>query len=58
MADITMCMGVDCPLRENCFRFRATSERENQTYFMVPPFKDGDCDMFWSMDGPVDNLGP
>ena len=58
MADSTMCMGRDCPLRDDCFRYRATPEPENQTYFMSPPFKDGACEMFWSMGGPVDDSAP
>lgn len=46
MADITMCKGGDCPLKEQCYRYKATMSFY-QSYFVEPPFKDGKCDMFW-----------
>jgi hypothetical protein len=46
MPDITMCLGTDCPYKETCYRY--TSEpRDWQSYFSVPPIKDGKCDMYW-----------
>lgn len=47
MADITMCQGTDCPLKENCYRFLATPSRDRQSYFVTPPVKDGKCHEFW-----------
>jgi hypothetical protein len=39
-------MGTDCPYKETCYRY--TSEPSDwQTYFSVPPIKDGKCDMYW-----------
>lgn len=46
MADITMCLGTNCPLKEKCYRFTAKAS-EYQSYFMKPPFKDGNCEMYW-----------
>ena len=46
MPDITMCDGTDCPLKEQCYRYTATSS-EYQSYFIKPPFKKKKCDMFW-----------
>jgi len=46
MADITMCSGNGCPLKDMCYRFTAPGS-ERQAYFTTPPFKEGYCDMFW-----------
>ena len=54
MPDITMCPGKDCPLKERCYRFRATPTPWRQSYFVAPPFKettDGpQCKYFWSFE--------
>lgn len=51
MPDITMCSGLGCPLKENCYRHTATPSEFRQSYFMNPPFayKDGEptCDHQW-----------
>lgn len=46
MADITKCFGIDCPIKEQCYRFTAKAD-EYQTYFLNSPIKDGKCDMYW-----------
>ena len=38
MADITMCTGGDCTMRETCYRFKATPNEYRQSYFANPPF--------------------
>ena len=50
MADITMCEGRDCPLKEKCFRFKANPAKMCQTYFSEAPYKDGECDYFWPIE--------
>jgi hypothetical protein len=45
--DITMCMGTNCPYKESCYRFTATPNEFRQSYFIEPPFKDNDCEMYW-----------
>ena len=46
MPDIAKCLGTDCPYKETCYRY--TSEPSDwQSYFSVPPIKDGKCDMYW-----------
>ena len=47
MADITMCTGDGCPLKENCYRFTAEKSEYRQSYFFTPPFEDNTCDMYW-----------
>ena len=54
MADITMCMGGECSLKATCFRFLATPEETDQTYFLNPPYvvNDGNsnCDFYWKIN--------
>ena len=51
MADISMCPGTECPVKEKCYRFTATASEFMQSYFFEPPFeiKDGvvTCEMYW-----------
>jgi hypothetical protein len=48
MADICKCSGTDCPLKEDCFRFKAP-ESYFQSYFENVPFKDGKCEYFMKL---------
>ena len=51
MADITMCPGTDCPVKDKCYRFTANANEWGQSYFMNVPGKIVDdkftCDMYW-----------
>jgi hypothetical protein len=51
MADITMCPGTECPVKDKCHRFTATANEWGQSYFMNVPGKTVDskftCDMYW-----------
>ena len=44
--DITMCVGTNCPNKENCYRYTAKPS-DYQSYFIEPPIKDGKCEMYW-----------
>lgn len=47
MADITMCSGQGCPMKEKCYRFMAIPNIYRQSYFVNPPIKsDGTCESF------------
>lgn len=46
MADISMCSGAGCPLKEKCYRYTAPKS-EMQTHFSPPRKKDGSCNYFW-----------
>lgn len=51
MADITMCEGINCPLKENCYRFTANKNEIYQSYFVEVPYnekKDGKCEYYWN----------
>ena len=46
MPDISMCKGTNCPLKETCYRHKATPS-DWQSYFTEPPVKeDGTCDHY------------
>lgn len=47
MADITLCKGINCPIKEQCKRYTSTPNPMYQSYFTESPIKDGKCDMFW-----------
>jgi hypothetical protein len=47
MADITMCTGDDCPLKENCYRFTAEASKYLQSYFLTSPFDGKTCNSYW-----------
>jgi hypothetical protein len=49
MADITKCSGFNCPLKDNCKRYKAIDGMW-QSYFTEVPYKDGKCEMFWGAE--------
>lgn len=49
MPDITMCNGNGCPKKDSCYRFTAKPNELWQSYFMDIPYKDNDCDSYWSV---------
>lgn len=38
MADITMCTGGYCTMKQTCYRFKATPNMFGQAYFKNPPY--------------------
>jgi hypothetical protein len=46
MADITMCSGGGCPMKNNCYRHTATANEYRQSYFCEVPVKEGECEYF------------
>ncbi len=44
-----MCKGIDCPLKESCYRYTAKPSEFRQSYFVNPPysFANKSCDMYW-----------
>ena len=45
--DITMCLGTGCPYKEKCYRYTAKASEYQQSFFSVPPIKDGKCSYYW-----------
>jgi hypothetical protein len=59
MADIAMCCGKDCAARQSCYRFRALSDGDYQSYSdfdRLPIAGREDCAYFWPVEqaeGPL-----
>ena len=49
MSDITMCEGINCPIREKCFRFRAKTNLVHH-FFLKTPYEYSHCDKFISYE--------
>jgi hypothetical protein len=50
MADITLCKGGKCKIKDLCYRFTCTkSNPKYQSYFVVEPVNEstGECEYFW-----------
>lgn len=47
MPDISMCEGGDCPLKDTCYRYKATPSEGRQSWLSTPPHKEGDCAYYW-----------
>ena len=49
--DISKCAGINCPLKEKCFRYLADSDEYRQAYLQVAPYdeKTKSCEMFWEV---------
>lgn len=44
MPDISLCKGTGCPLKEDCYRFKAKPDEYYQSYFAEPPFNHVESD--------------
>lgn len=53
MSDITMCEGIDCPIRSKCYRFMNIPS-DYQHYFIKTPFEYDYCDKFISYEEEID----
>lgn len=49
MADIAMCSGNECPIKEDCWRYMAPASRW-QSYLATPPYTEEGCEYFWDMN--------
>ncbi len=53
MPDISMCFGRGCTVKEKCYRYRAVSDGEFQTYGnfdKAPVETEADCQYFWPLE--------
>lgn len=42
--DLTLCPGKNCPIKDNCYRYRAIPSEYLQSYYTEPPFVGNECD--------------
>lgn len=48
MADITMCVDNECPMRDRCYRYTAKADEKYQSYADFGRGRgDKHCEMFW-----------
>ena len=48
MADITMCVGTNCPLKKACYRHTATQSKYQSFFVEIPYEKETEkCEHFW-----------
>lgn len=49
--DITKCKGINCPLKESCFRYTAKAGEFQQSYFTEVPYdkETGTCPTYWGV---------
>lgn len=51
MTDISMCQGIDCPIKEKCRRFTAKPNPQWQSYIiqneLMGDYKNGKCLEYW-----------
>lgn len=52
MPDISMCTGIGCKDKDECYRHTAKHTPEWQTFFTEPPGTDKNCGYFWKDDTP------
>ena len=52
MADITMCKGKGCTMKETCYRYKAP-KGDYQSYFNESPInkETKECEYYWVVDG-------
>lgn len=50
MPDISMCKGGDCPLKETCYRYKATPDQYLQSYFGEVPYESDGCKYYWPIE--------
>lgn len=48
MPDITMCEGVGCPIKTDCYRYLAVPD-SYQSYFMASPYEGETCRYYWKV---------
>lgn len=46
MNDITKCDDKSCPMKDECYRYKAISNEYRQSYFMESPRAGDKCNMF------------
>jgi hypothetical protein len=60
MADITKCKGINCPVRDNCYRYTARDSEFYQSWFVddnVGKLVDNNfsCDEYWEVKESTNN---
>lgn len=46
-----MCKGTKCPMKKDCYRYKAKPSMM-QSYFLNPPIENGECKYFMKLTNP------
>lgn len=57
MLDITKCTGLNCPLKESCYRYKAKSDNLYQSYFIEVPYNSNEdkCEYYYPITEKFNN---
>lgn len=59
MPDISMCRGLECPIKKSCYRYTAKADKYRQSYIMNPPYREENneviCDLFCNNEKETTN---
>ena len=54
MPDISLCKGINCNIKDNCYRFKAKPSEFRQTWFCKSPnINPLNCDYYWEIIKPI-----
>jgi hypothetical protein len=57
MPDISLCKGINCNIKDNCYRFKAEPSKFMQSWFFNSPNLDPlNCDYYWEVTKPIHKL--
>lgn len=52
-----MCQGINCNIKDNCYRFKAKPSEFRQSWFCESPNIDkNNCDYYWEIIKPIHKL--
>jgi len=51
-----MCSGLNCPLKQTCYRYKAMPNVYRQSYFSKPPLLKDGCEYYWDVDIQLKDL--
>ena len=51
MPDISLCVNTKCPLRGNCYRYRAIPDALAQSFALFEPKNQTECEYHWPIAG-------
>jgi hypothetical protein len=54
MPDISMCKGINCNIKDNCYRFKAKASEFRQSWFFNSPnIDENNCDYYSEVTNPI-----
>ena len=55
--DISMCKGINCNIKDNCYRFKAEPSKFRQSWFFESPnIDENNCNLYWEIIKPIQQI--